>query len=272
MASEDPIIDAHNGEDEPLAGAYGPMTMDASPSLSRVAPALVALQASIEGLDRDGINPQFRSRYISYDALRDALRPLLEAQGLAWIPAPIEADGPRVRLRNIVLHSSGEFLAWTMTMPVDTSNPERGANILQRFGIALSYASRYVARALGVYGLDDTDGETQQPIREAKPAPARAPAQAGAQTVTSPTGPEDVDAAKKAFFAACVQAGVDPKDRDARDALILEVLGEAKWFTRLSAAEIGRLTASLRGERGLLTGTPDPDDPFDELAPLPERE
>ncbi len=57
--------------------------MRQSENLSKIAPALVAVQTAMKGIARTGKNPEFNSKFIPLDTIVSELRPLLAANQLS---------------------------------------------------------------------------------------------------------------------------------------------------------------------------------------------
>jgi hypothetical protein len=72
-----------------------------------LAQRIANVQSKITAVERDGVNPAFKHRYASKDAIMKAIRPLLAAEGIAALVSCdrqwIEADGKaRVEMRLIL--------------------------------------------------------------------------------------------------------------------------------------------------------------------------
>ena len=152
--------------------------MRASDSITTLAPALVKAAAQLAPVGKDAVNPAFRNKYATLDAMMEQVRPVLGAHGLAVIQAmttPETVDGRvvGVAIETRILHSSGEWISGTVTLPVDKSTA-------QGVGSAVSYGRRYGLSAILGLTADDDDGNaaSQRPAprdeirREAAPAAA----------------------------------------------------------------------------------------------------
>ena len=113
--------------------------------------ALVKAQSEMSHAAFDQTNPHFKSKFASLKSVIDAVKPALNANGIAFVQksVPMEA-GIAVET---VLYGHGEELATgPVTVPVDRENA-------QGFGSALTYAKRYsLAMACGVAADQDDDG------------------------------------------------------------------------------------------------------------------
>jgi hypothetical protein len=143
--------------------------MNASPTITAIAPALVAAVGELAPVSKDATNPAFRNKYASLDAMMEQVRPVLARHGLAVLQSVThpETDAGRVvgiAVETRVLHTSGEWLAGLVTLPVEKSTA-------QGTGSAISYGRRYGLSALLGLTAEDDDG---QAASAPKPAPARA--------------------------------------------------------------------------------------------------
>lgn len=115
--------------------------------------ALKGVQGMVEGVKRDADNPHFRSRYATLEAVVDAARPALQANGFAFTQAPGAIVDGAVEITTMLMHESGEWLRSTLHVPLGKRDP-------QGLGSALTYGQRYSLMAtLGLPPTDD-DGET----------------------------------------------------------------------------------------------------------------
>jgi hypothetical protein len=146
--------------------------MKASETVAQIGAALAAAQAEIKTVVKDRTNPHFKNRYATLDAIMEAVRPVLAKHGLSIVQGctiPSEVDGRLVSfaVETMVLHSSGEFLANMVYMPLAKQSA-------QDAGSALTYGRRYgVSALLSLATDDDDDGEQAvAPTRQAAPAAA----------------------------------------------------------------------------------------------------
>jgi hypothetical protein len=143
--------------------------MNASPTITAIAPALVAAVGELAPVGKDATNPAFRNKYATLDAMMEQVRPTLARHGLAVLQSVThpETDAGRVvgiAVETRVLHTSGEWIAGLVTLPVEKSTA-------QGTGSAISYGRRYGLSALLGLTAEDDDG---QAASTPKPAPARA--------------------------------------------------------------------------------------------------
>ena len=154
--------------------------MKTSNSIGAIAPALVAAAAELQPVSKDATNPAFRNRYATLDAIMEQVRPVLARHGLAVLQtgtAPETIDGRLVAvgIETMLLHTSGEWIASSVTLPVEKLTAQ-GA------GSAISYGRRYGLSAILGLTAEDDDGQaaSARPAALARPEPrAEAAAEPG---------------------------------------------------------------------------------------------
>jgi len=125
--------------------------MKTSESISNIAAALVKAQANIHGALKDSTNPHFKSKYADLSSVMEAVKAPLLAQGIAIVQATEPSEASEVRLSTMLLHSSGEYIADTITVPVNKQDA-------QGYGSAMTYARRYGLQAMTGCCPEDDDG------------------------------------------------------------------------------------------------------------------
>lgn len=114
--------------------------------------ALVAALSELTNLAKDKVNPHFKSRFTSLDAILDATRPVLAKHGLALSQEPVFENGMAGVVTRII-HTSGESRESKLILPLRDQSA-------QGVGSAISYARRYSAAAvLGIASDEDDDGQ-----------------------------------------------------------------------------------------------------------------
>ena len=131
--------------------------MDRSESLQQLILALAKAQAQMKNPPVDSVNPHFRSKYASLAAVRDAVVAALAAQGLAVVQ-PLSTPEGRLTCETWLLHESGEYLATSMTLPVDPPTP-------QGYGLVATYLRRYALTALLCVAGDDEEPDQARSLR-----------------------------------------------------------------------------------------------------------
>ena len=118
-----------------------------SNDINELAAALVAAQADFDAVPKTDTNPFFKSKYAGLPTVVKSATPILTKHGLA-ISQFVDGDG----LTTYLLHTSGQFIAHTMTLHLIKQDP-------QSQGSAITYARRYAyMSALGLVADEDDDG------------------------------------------------------------------------------------------------------------------
>lgn len=142
-----------------------------SETIAELAKALAKTQGQIEKAKKDSLNPHLRNKYADISSIWDAIREPLTANGLCILQEPRSANGG-VLLTTTLLHSSGEYIRSSLTMPVTKQDP-------QGYGSAITYARRYSLQSIVGIAAEDDDGnaasQKQAPQRsqQAAPQPAK---------------------------------------------------------------------------------------------------
>lgn len=161
--------------------------MTQSESIAKIAPALVAAQGKIGPISKDAKNPAFRSRYATLDAIMDAVRPVLTANGLALVQGvtvpETNAEGKLVGItvQTKVVHSSGEWMSSVVPVPVGKADAHG-------LGSALSYGRRYGVSALLALTTDEDDDGNTAALQSSRPGGPSAKSSAKEQTPPPPAG------------------------------------------------------------------------------------
>lgn len=140
--------------------------MEMSEQINELAAALAKAQAAMKPAAKDSENPHFRSKYADLASIWEACRKPLTDNGLSIVQAPADAGDGVVSLRTLLLHSSGQWMATTVSARL-TKNDAQGV------GSALTYLRRYsLAGMVGVVADEDDDGNAASagPQRASQPA------------------------------------------------------------------------------------------------------
>jgi len=133
--------------------------MNSSPTIIKIAAALVKAQAEMGNATKDKINPFFKSHYADLNAVREASLPILNKHGISAIQPTTTIDGVPF-VETILLHESGEYISSLTQIVVDKINDA------QRHGSGLSYARRYALSSIVNIGAEDDDAQKAvQPIK-----------------------------------------------------------------------------------------------------------
>ena len=159
--------------------------MKTSSSIGAIAPAMVAAAAELAPIGKDAVNPAFRNKYATLDAIMEQVRPVLARHGLAVMQtgtAPETVDGRlmAVGVETMILHKSGEWIASSVTLPVEKLTAQ-GA------GSALSYGRRYGLSAILGLTAEDDDGQAAS-ARPAAPTRQEAPREVHREAPTAEPG------------------------------------------------------------------------------------
>lgn len=154
--------------------------MKTSESISKLAIALSKAQGSMGQAAMDSTNPFLKNRYASLTSVVTTCRAPLAENELSIIQTPTInlKSAPVVRLTTTLLHSSGEWVKETISLPLVN---EKGKSTAQSAGSIITYLRRYALSAmLGIVADEDTDGN--DPPENKKPRPkAKAPSDNGQQ-------------------------------------------------------------------------------------------
>jgi len=126
---------------------------------------LVAALSELDNVKANKINPAFKARYVSLDALLDAIKPVLFAHNLALIQTLVSEEG-KVGVSTAFLHTSGErFEFGRLMIKADGLDA-------QKIGGAITYIRRMsICTSAGVSVDLDDDGA----MASRMPAKASAP-------------------------------------------------------------------------------------------------
>lgn len=126
--------------------------MNRSESIAKIAAALVKAQSIMGNAIKDAKNPFFKSSYANLNAVREAVLPAMNANGISVLQPTIHIDGKSF-VETVLLHESGEFISSLTEVIVSK------ANDAQQQGSGISYARRYGLQSLANISAEDDDGE-----------------------------------------------------------------------------------------------------------------
>lgn len=158
--------------------------------------ALLAVQRAMPAIQKDAINPHYRSGYIKLETLMPPVLGALNENGVVLTQFPTGIDtgsGVLPALRTRLTHAaSGEFMEDAMLLMSAKDDP-------QGQGSALTYARRYALMAiLGLVADEDDDGE------KATKSAAGASRPQGSQEPSTAPPPSPAAAAQAAYEASRV--------------------------------------------------------------------
>jgi len=216
--------------------------MNRSDTLGALAAALSAAQAELKPAAMNATNPFLKSKYADLGSVIDAARPVLAKHGLSYSQLTV-GDGQTIGVETILMHSSGEWLASQISLPM---MEERGKSAAQVAGSIITYLRRYaLASALGIYADEDTDGHVPEKPVQRRQTAARAPS-------TPPSTPETgeliTDAQMRKLRAVLAEVGMT--DRDEILAAAADVIGHPIESSKdLTKREAGLFIDVLEGGR-----------------------
>ena len=153
------------------------MNINTTTPESQLNASFVKALGELRNVAKNAVNPHFRNRYASLDAILDDVRPILASHNLGLSQEPLFEDG-KAGVVTRIIHASGETRESTLLLPIKDQTA-------QGVGSALTYAKRYaISSILGITADDDDDGElaskpvVAKPIIKAeapKPKPEKAP-------------------------------------------------------------------------------------------------
>lgn len=133
-----------------------------SNSITKLAPALVKLQAALTPAHASGENPFFKRgenshKYAKLEDCWEAVRKPLAENKFAVLQRTLKGDGQLITLETMLIHESGEFISGHLTLRPVKADP-------QGMGSAITYARRYgLAAIVGLVQEDDDGNEASQP-------------------------------------------------------------------------------------------------------------
>lgn len=121
-------------------------------STDQIAKALVKAQAEMKNPTFDTTNPHFRNKFASLAAVRNAVVPALNKNGI-FVTQDVTTVEGGIACKTILIHESGQTLTFgPLVMPAQKPDA-------QGLGSATTYAKRYSLQAVcGVVGDEDDDG------------------------------------------------------------------------------------------------------------------
>lgn len=128
--------------------------------MKNIATALLKAQTEMSNPKKGATNPFFKSKYADLNAVREAVIPILNANGIVVVQPIVNIENKNF-VQTILLHESGE------KMESLTEIIYNKVNDAQAQGSGISYARRYSLQSFVCVGADDDDGQ-----KAVQPAPA----------------------------------------------------------------------------------------------------
>jgi hypothetical protein len=147
------------------------MSTKPTPPTSATA-SLVQALAALDNVKANKINPAFKAKYVSLDALLDAIKPVLNDYDLALYQSFVREEGKdgksdKVGINTAIIHTSGERFDFGSLMV-----KAEGLNA-QQIGGAITYIRRQsIQTACGISVDLDDDGAVASGFRATASAPS----------------------------------------------------------------------------------------------------
>jgi len=119
--------------------------------MKQIATALVKAQSEMGNAIKGNSNPFFKSKYADLNSVREAVLPILNANGISVIQPMVNIDG-RNFVKTVLLHESGELIESFTEIIYNKTNDA------QAQGSGITYARRYGLQSLVCVGAEDDDG------------------------------------------------------------------------------------------------------------------
>jgi hypothetical protein len=123
---------------------------------------LIGALAKMENVGANRLNPAFKARYVSLDALLDAVKPVLKEHNLALVQV-LETEEGKVGVSTSLLHTSGHLFSFGKLMV------KADGLTAQQVGGAITYIRRQsIQTACGIsVDLDDDGHQASAPKPQA---------------------------------------------------------------------------------------------------------
>lgn len=120
--------------------------------MKQISTALLKAQSEMSNPKKGATNPFFKSKYADLNAIREAVIPTLNDNGISVLQPIVHVDGKNF-VKTILLHESGELLDSLTEIIYNKQNDA------QAQGSGISYARRYALQSFVCVGADDDDGQ-----------------------------------------------------------------------------------------------------------------
>jgi hypothetical protein len=137
--------------------------------MKQIATALLKAQSEMSNPKKGATNPFFKSKYADLNAIREAVIPTLNDNGISVLQPIVHVEGKNF-VKTILLHESGELME-SLTEIIYNK-----VNDAQAQGSGISYARRYALQSFVCVGADDDDGQKavepkKEQVKEAQTKP-----------------------------------------------------------------------------------------------------
>ena len=120
--------------------------------MKQIATALLKAQSEMSNPKKGATNPFFKSKYADLNAIREAVIPTLNENGISVLQPIVHVEGKNF-VKTILLHESGELMESLTEIIYNKQNDA------QAQGSGISYARRYALQSFVCVGADDDDGQ-----------------------------------------------------------------------------------------------------------------
>jgi hypothetical protein len=119
--------------------------------MKQISTALLKAQSEMSNPKKGATNPFFKSKYADLNAIREAVIPTLNDNGISVLQPIVHVDGKNF-VKTILLHESGELMESLTEIIYNKQNDA------QAQGSGISYARRYALQSFVCVGAADDDG------------------------------------------------------------------------------------------------------------------
>jgi hypothetical protein len=120
--------------------------------MKNIATALLKAQSEMSNPKKQAENPFFKKKYADLNAIREAVIPTLNSNGISVLQPIVHVDGKNF-VKTILLHETGEMMESLTEIVYNKINDA------QAQGSGISYARRYSLQSFVCVGADDDDGQ-----------------------------------------------------------------------------------------------------------------
>ena len=205
--------------------------MNQSPTVSKIAAALVKAQAAIGSAKKNSVNPFLKNKYADLASVIVACKEHLNENKISVIQS-VGRDELGEYVETMLLHESGEFITDRMKLMPSAKPQDQGS--------ALTYARRYALQSMVLIPAEDDDGNAASKVNAPKTTWVAHP-----QKVDAP----DTAQTEEAPESGVKMAGKAQKDwiRTARDKGSIQITDEEIEALTFSdaVAKIGEIRKGL---------------------------
>jgi len=126
---------------------------------------LQSVQDEITPVNKDSVNPHFKSKFADINSILEMLRPILRKHGVTVLQPLTNMENGKPAIRTIVTCETGEMIEGTLPIP-ENADP-------QKLGGWITYMRRYSLQSFFVLGAEDLDAE--EILRPVVKTPTAAP-------------------------------------------------------------------------------------------------